>query len=63
MLTIVVGYGLEPFAARCEDLIDGPCERNGASDVQWTILPLILLALIPSACLAAWDLARLVVRR
>jgi hypothetical protein len=62
-LTIVVGYGLEPFAAPCEDLIDGPCEHNWASDAQWTVLPLLLLALIGSACLAVWDLGRLVRRR
>lgn len=62
VLTIVVGYGLEPFAPPCEDLLDGPCEHNWASDTQWMILPLLLLALIASACLAVWDLGRLVFR-
>jgi hypothetical protein len=60
VLTIVMGYGLEPFAAPCEDLLDGPCEHNWASDAQWMILPLLLLALIASACLAVCVLARLV---
>jgi hypothetical protein len=63
VLTMVVLFGLEPFAAPCADLLDGPCEHNWASDAQWIILPFLLLALIPSACLAAWDLGRLVVRR
>jgi hypothetical protein len=63
VLTIVVGYGLEPFAAPCDDLLDGPCENNWASDAQWTILPLVLLALIASAGVAVWDLGRLVLRR
>jgi hypothetical protein len=63
VLTIVVGYGLEPFAAPCVDLLDGPCEDNWASDAQWMILPLLLLALIASASLAVWDVGRLVLRR
>jgi hypothetical protein len=63
VLTIVVAYGLEPFAAPCEDLLDGPCEHNWASDAQWMVLPLLLLALISSACLAVWDLGRLVLGR
>ena len=63
VLTIGVGYGLEPFAAPCEDILDGPCEYNWASDAQLMILPLLLLALIASACLAVWDLGRLAVRR
>ena len=29
LLTIDLGYGLEPFAAPCENLLDGPCEHNG----------------------------------
>jgi hypothetical protein len=63
VFTIGVSYGLEPFAAPCEDLLDGPCEHNWASDAQWMILPLLLLALISSACLAVWDLGRLVLGR
>jgi hypothetical protein len=62
VLTIVVSYGLEPFAAPCNDLLDGPCEHNWASDAQWMMLPLLLLASISSACLAVWDLGRLVGR-
>ena len=63
VLTMVLLFGLEPFAAPCEDLLDGPCESNWASDTQWIILPPLVLALIASACLAVWDLGRLVVRR
>jgi hypothetical protein len=63
VLTIVVSYGLEPFAAPCDDLLDGPCEHNWASDAQSMSLLLLLLALIASACLAVWDLGRLGLRR
>jgi hypothetical protein len=63
VLTIVEGYGLEPIAAPCEDILDGPCEHSWANAAPWTILPLVLLALIVSACLAVWDLGRLVLRR
>jgi hypothetical protein len=61
--TLVAIIGLEPFAAHCEDFLDGPCEHNWASDAQWTILPFLLLAMIMSLCLAVWDLVALVRRR
>jgi hypothetical protein len=63
ILTIAVAAGLEPFAAPCTDLLDGPCENNWASDAQWMTLPLLLLAMIVSLCLAVWDLGSLVFRR
>ena len=61
--TIVVLIGLQQFAAPCVDLLDGPCEHNWASEAQWMILPLVLLAMIVSLCLAAWDLGSLILRR
>jgi hypothetical protein len=62
-LTIVALFVLEQFAAPCVDLLDGPCEHNWASDAQWMILPLLLLAMIASLRLAVWDVGSLVVRR
>ena len=56
-------FVLEQFAAPCIDLLDGPCDHNWASDAQWMILPLLLLAMIVSLCLAVWDLGSLVLRR
>jgi hypothetical protein len=63
VLTIAVLFGVEPFAAPCTNVIDGPCEHNWASDAQWMVLPLFLLAVIVSLCLTVWDLGSLVVRR
>lgn len=55
-VTLTVLFGLEPFASPCTNLIDGPCEQNWASDAQWMVLPLFLLAMAGSLCLTLWDL-------
>jgi hypothetical protein len=46
---------LEGFAAPCPDLIDGPCDSNWSSDLQWNLFPFFLLALAGAVAILAWD--------
>jgi hypothetical protein len=43
---VVVILALGSFAAPCADWKDGSCESNWASDAQWLLLPVLLLALL-----------------
>jgi hypothetical protein len=46
VLLVVVLLSLGWFAAPCPDWKDGSCESNWASDAQWGLLPVLLLAVL-----------------
>ena len=47
VVLLVVGLlALGWFAAPCPDWKDGSCESNWASDAQWRLLPVLLLAVL-----------------
>jgi uncharacterized membrane protein len=46
VVLVVVLVALASFAAPCPNWKDGSCESNWASDAQWRLLPVLLLAML-----------------
>ena len=55
MLVVVPLMALGSFAAPCSDWIEGSCQSNWASDAQWLLLPVLVLALLVVLCFAVRD--------
>lgn len=55
VLVVVALVALRSFAASCSDWMEGSCQSNWASDAQWLVLPVLLLALLVVMCFAVRD--------
>lgn len=55
VLVVVALVALGPLAAPCSDWMEGSCESNWASDAQWLLLAVLLVALLVVVCFAVRD--------